>query len=165
MFFCYNARRNKKGDNRLPQDKLGLRQIIFTQGLFVAWIVVLVATLCSLYFSEIVGYIPCELCWYQRILMYPLVIILAMAVIRKDNDISVYIIPISGLGMFISLYHYTLQKGVFFNHIADGCTLIPCTTIYINWLGFITIPFLAFTAFIIITILSTLVWKYSRNEE
>lgn len=140
----------------------GWQAFIHTQGLFMAWLVALVATLGSLYFSEIVGYIPCELCWYQRILMYPLVLILTVAILRKENDIYAYVLPFSSLGIVVSLIHYGQQKGVI-GQIGEGCSMIPCTTIYINWFGFITIPFLALLAFMAITILNLLLWKMNRK--
>ena len=75
------------------------------QGLSLAWVVATVATIGSLYFSEIEGYIPCNFCWYQRILMYPLVIILGIATARKDFNQIIYVLPISIIGMGISSTH------------------------------------------------------------
>jgi disulfide bond formation protein DsbB len=105
--------------------------------LLLAWVAALIATIGSLYFSEVLHYIPCTLCWYQRIFMYPLAIILGMAFYRNDNDIAKYTLPLSIIGMLISGYH-------------------------INWLGFITIPILAFTAFTIITICLVFI---ARNQK
>src|SRR5690606_10380249 len=104
-----------------------------------------------------------ELCWYQRIFMYPLIFLLTVAILRKENHMAVYILPLSIVGLCISIFHYGKQKG-FFGTIADGCSIIPCTTIYINWLGFITIPFLAFIAFLMISVLNLFLWKYTRKE-
>lgn len=142
--------------------KTGWQTWIMTQAVFLSWIVALVATLGSLYFSEVVGYIPCDLCWYQRIFMYPLVFLLTVAYLRKDNQISIYVLPLSIIGLCISLFHYGKQQE-WFGSLADGCTIVPCTTVYINWFGFITIPFLAFTAFLIITILNLFLWTYVRK--
>ena len=106
----------------------------------------------SLYFSEVAGYIPCRLCWEQRILMYPLTVIIAVGLLTKDQKLPFYILPFSVLGIGFSTYHYLLQK----TDLVGGATAcqegVPCTTMWFNWLGFITIPFLALTAFMIITI-------------
>lgn len=120
--------------------------------LYFAWIVSVVATLGSLYFSEIRGFIPCELCWFQRILMYPLSLILGIAAYNNERSIKKYVLPLSILGGSISLYHYMLQKVPGFAPITPCTSGVPCNVDYINWLGFITIPFLALIAFILITI-------------
>ena len=76
-------------------------------------IIALVASLGSLYFSEVLLYVPCELCWYQRILMYPLVILLGIAAVKKDAGIVTYVLPLSIIGGSISIYHYLIQKVAF----------------------------------------------------
>ncbi|GIN41468.1 disulfide oxidoreductase [Heyndrickxia oleronia] len=120
---------------------------------YVAWIISIIATLGSLYFSEVRNFIPCTLCWYQRILMYPLVIILGISILKKDKNSSIYVLPFSIIGFFLAFYHYLTQKFTFFQSI-EACEIgIPCTTIYINWLGFITIPLLSCLAFLTISIL------------
>lgn len=132
--------------------------------LHLSWVVALVATLGSLYFSEILHYLPCKLCWYQRILMYPLVIILAIAAVRKDTKQYLYVLPLSVWGMGISLYHYLMQKTSWFKEAATGCGPVPCDVDYINWLGFITIPFLALVAFTLITVLHLLLLAAERKS-
>lgn len=127
--------------------------------LFTAWAASFTAMLGSLYFSEIVGYEPCELCWYQRIFMYPLVLILGIAVARKDMKAAVYSLAMSGIGGLISLYHYGIQKIDFLSDTAPACGRVPCTGMYINWFGFVTIPFLAFLAFAIIFSTSLIILK------
>ncbi len=132
--------------------------------LFLAWGTSVIAMAGSLYFSEIKQYEPCELCWYQRILMYPLVILLLIAYMKKDFKISLYTSVLSGIGACISLYHYLIQKITFFSETAPACGRVPCTGQYINWGGFITIPFLALTAFIIIFILSLYMLKNIKED-
>ncbi len=127
--------------------------------LFTAWAASFTAMLGSLYFSEIAGYEPCELCWYQRIFMYPLAFLLGIAVARKETSAAVYSLVLSGIGGFISLYHYGIQKIGFLSDTAPACGRVPCTGMYINWFGFITIPFLALTAFAIIFTASLLILK------
>lgn len=127
------------------------------------WIISLVATLGSLYFSEIRGYEPCELCWYQRILMYPIVLITTVAYIQKNARIAVTTAVFSCIGGAISLYHYGIQKIDFLGDTSIVCGRVPCTGQYINWLGFITIPFLALMAFILIAITSFYIMKVSKE--
>lgn len=131
--------------------------------IFVAWAVSVIAMFGSLYFSEIRQYEPCELCWYQRIVMYPFVIILGIATVLKDYRISLYSMVLSIIGAGISLYHYGLQKTALLADIAPACGRVPCTSAYINWFGFITIPFLALTAFIIIFICSFIIWRKTKE--
>ncbi|NPC94156.1 disulfide bond formation protein B [Bacillus sp. WMMC1349] len=120
--------------------------------LYGAWIVSLTATIGSLYFSEIRRFIPCELCWYQRIMMYPLVLILGIATFQGDARVKKYVIPLAAVGAIISLTHYLQQKLPWFSGIKPCVTGVPCTGQYVNWFGFMTIPFLALTAFMLIII-------------
>nr|WP_295974055.1 disulfide oxidoreductase [uncultured Bacillus sp.] len=133
--------------------------------LFTAWAASVIAMFGSLFFSEIRQFEPCELCWYQRILMYPLTVLLGIAVVKKDYKISIYSMVLSIIGGGISLYHYLIQKVPFISETAPACGRIPCTGQYINWVGFITIPFLALVAFITIFICSLLIWKRSKEEK
>lgn len=107
----------------------------------------------SLYFSEVMGFLPCVLCWYQRILMYPLAGILTIGLLRRDAKLPVYVLPFSILGMGFSTYHYLLEKTDWFGGVEVCQAGVSCTIQWINWLGFITIPFLALTAFTIITVM------------
>ncbi len=131
--------------------------------LFAVWATSFLATMGSLYFSEIRGYTPCELCWYQRIFMYPIVILLTAAIIKKDAKAALYSATLSGIGGAISIYHYSVQKINFIADSSPSCGLVPCTGEYINWLGFITIPFLALTAFTIIFVLSISILKQLKG--
>ena len=126
--------------------------------------VALVATGGSLYFSEVRLFIPCTLCWYQRILMYPLVIVLGIASYRQDKGVVPYTLPLAVFGGGISLFHYLEQKVPGFG-APELCRAggVPCTGEYINWLGFITIPFLALTAFTLISLL-LLVTLWSHRQ-
>lgn len=133
------------------------------KSLVLSWITALIATLGSLYFSEVLHYIPCTLCWYQRIFMYPLAIILGIAVYRNDQGIYKYVLPLSMIGMLISGYHTLLQKIPYFQQFEMCTTGVPCSKDYLNWLGFITIPLMAFIGFTIITICLIVIAR--RKEE
>jgi len=123
--------------------------------LYFAWLVSVVATSGSLYFSEIKGFIPCDLCWFQRIFMYPLVVILGIGTFQSDISVKKFVLPLSIVGGLISLFHYLEQKVPGFGGIRPCVSGVPCSAEYINWFGFVTIPFLAFTAFTLITISMT----------
>lgn len=131
---------------------------------YIAFIQSIVAMLGSLYYSEIKHFTPCVLCWYQRILMYPLVIIIAVGILRKDKKLYQYVLPMSILGWFIALYHVLLQKGILPEAVAP-CTLgASCTTKYTGYFGLITIPVMSLTAFTVITICMLLYRKIQKKS-
>lgn len=118
-----------------------------------ALLIAIVSTLGSLYFSEILSLTPCILCWYQRICMYPLIIILSVGIWKKDKNVWYYALPLSIIGLLIAVYHNLLYYNIIPESVAP-CTLgISCTTRQIELLGFITIPFMSLCAFIAITLL------------
>lgn len=124
--------------------------------LYVALLVAWVATLGSLYFSEIAGYVPCTLCWYQRILMYPLSLVLAIGLIRRDENLPLFVLPFSLMGLGFATYHYLLEKTDLFG-ASTVCQMgVSCVIPWINWFGFITIPFLSLVGFLMITVLSAI---------
>ena len=131
---------------------------------YTAWIQSIVATLGSLYFSEIKHYTPCTLCWYQRIFMYPLVLLLAIAILRKDKQIHMYVLPMSVIGWGIALYHVLLQKGILPESIAPCILGASCTTKYVGYFGFITIPVMSLTAFSVIIIFMIIFLKNERKS-
>jgi disulfide bond formation protein DsbB len=127
-----------------------------------ALLVAIVATLGSLYYSEVRNFVPCVLCWYQRILMYPLVAIILVGLISRDEYLPRYVLPLSVLGIFVSTYHYMVQWGLIGG--SNVCVAgVPCTARYVNYLGFITIPFQALIGFILITIFMWLTLR-ARNS-
>ena len=121
--------------------------------LWLAWIVALVATLGSLYYSEIAHFVPCKLCWYQRICMYPLAVILLVAAVRRERRIWMYVLPQAVVGAGFALYHTQLQA--FPSQGSSFCTTLePCTVRYVWQFGFVSLPFMALSAFsFIITML------------
>lgn len=141
------------------------REQLAEYSLFAAWAIATVATAGSLFFSEIMRYVPCELCWYQRILMYPLVLLLGVAIVRKDYGQSRYALIFALIGACISTYHYLLQKVPGLSELGSACGIVPCNAQYINWLGFITIPFLALIAFVLIAGLSVYSMRLAKGGE
>jgi len=120
--------------------------------LLFAFVIALIATLGSLFYSEIAGYIPCKLCWYQRIFMYPLPILLGIALFKKDNKISSYAIPLSIIGGIISIYHYSTQ--ILNNSAICSAESVTCASKIFFSYGYITIPIMALTAFALIIFLT-----------
>lgn len=117
--------------------------------LWLAFGVATTATLGSLYLSEIVHLIPCTYCWYQRIAMYPLVIILGIAAWRKDHGIRVYAATLATIGAVIAGYHRLIQA--FPDLGGSACSSgVPCTAAYFTLFGFVTIPYMALSAFALI---------------
>lgn len=117
----------------------------------IAFIVSLTATLGSLFFSEVAHYEPCKLCWLQRIFMYPLPIIFGVSLWNKYKDAFNYVLPLSAIGLAIAAYHYYYQ--------VTGSPLIPCSTVgfsvscserFFTYYGYITIPWMSFSAFVMI---------------
>ena len=120
--------------------------------LYIALLAAWIATLGSLYFSEVAGFVPCTLCWYQRILMYPLSLLLALGLWRQDANLPILVLPFSLLGLCFSTYHYLLEKTHLFTSHGVCQAGVSCTTAWINWFGFVTIPFLALVGFLIISV-------------
>lgn len=124
-----------------------------SSGLWVMCAVTTGAMVGSLYFSEHVGYAPCKLCWYQRIAMYSIAIITFVAALRRDKNIARYSLVLASLGLVVSTYHYLLE---WFPQLESNvCSLdVPCTTIWFRELGFVTLCFMAGSAFIAVIAIS-----------
>lgn len=116
--------------------------------LYLAWIIALLATVGSLFFSEVMDLPPCVLCWYQRIAMYPLVVIIGVGILTNDARMKNYALPVCLIGLAISVYHNLLYYGLIPESVAPCVEGISCTSRQIEWLGFITIPLMALTAFV-----------------
>ena len=136
---------------------------ITPRAILLGFIVALTATLGSLYLSEIRGFEPCKLCWFQRVFMYPLPIILGVSLWKKTKDVWQYVLPLSVIGLLIAVYHYYYQ--------VTGSTLIPCSTVgfsvscsqrFFTYFGYITIPWMSLSAFALITTAMLLV-KYQKR--
>jgi disulfide bond formation protein DsbB len=123
--------------------------------LVLGFCVAAVATLGSLYFSEVAHFVPCRLCWYQRICMYPLVPLLGMAAFRRDLGIRLYAGALAGIGALISTYHVLLER---FPSLEGGvCEATnPCTIIWVERFGYLTIPAMALSAFALLLALLAL---------
>ena len=124
------------------------------------FLISLIATVGSLFFSEVMEFIPCTMCWYQRIFMYPLVIIFLINLLYPDEKLFKYAFPLVLLGLALSVYHNLLMFGIIDEKIVPCVQGVPCSTRYIDWLGFITIPFLSLVSFLSIFLLML----FSKNQ-
>lgn len=121
---------------------------------YAAWTIAVLATAGSLSLGWIFHLAPCDLCWYQRVFMFPLTIILGIGILRRDtNNATTYALPLAIAGAVVAAYHSLLQWGIIHQAILPCVSTIPCATKQINWLGFITIPFMSLLAFALIIFL------------
>lgn len=133
--------------------------------LFASWLIALVSLMGSMFFSEIMKFPPCVLCWYQRIMMYPLVIVLIAGMFPLDKRVLRYSLPFAILGWIVALYHNLLHYGIVPESASPCVQGVPCSTVYINWLGFITIPMLSFISFSTIVVLLLIFKQRIKNEK
>jgi disulfide bond formation protein DsbB len=117
--------------------------------------VAIVSTLGSLYYSEVANFPPCRLCWFQRIGMYPLAVILSIAAWRRDSAVRWYALPLATAGGLVSVYHILVER--YPSLEAGSCDPTnPCSIIWVERLGYVTIPTMALSGFALITILLVL---------
>jgi len=137
-----------------------LNSFLNKKSVIFAFIVALTATSGSLFLSEVALFEPCVFCWYQRILMYPLVFILGVALWKKRKDVWNYVLPISFFGLILASYHYKIQ--------ISPDALIPCRTVgfsiscserFFTYFGYITIPWMSLSAFLLITMFMVILKK------
>lgn len=137
----------------LPPVRSSLRRAGFGEmSIWMAMLVALTATAGSLVYSEVYGFEPCRYCWYQRIAMYPLVPVLLVGALRRDPAVRYYGLPLSFVGAAIAVWHYLIQS---FPSLDPGaCTTgVPCSAKYVDVFGFVSIPFMALSGFVLISVL------------
>lgn len=125
-----------------------------------AFLQALVATSGSLYLSNFLGWEPCRMCWFQRILIYPIVAITAVGILFEKEDVSDYVIPLALIGIPISGYHYLVQRYDQFHSAGCSVLSVSCETKYTFVLGYISIPMMALTALVAILVL---MWRFSSE--
>lgn len=135
--FCYVMRMPVKGRDFL---------------LYAAWAVALLATVGSLFFSEVMGLPPCVLCWYQRIAMYPLVPVIATGILVRDRRVRAYALPLALAGLAVSVYHNLLYYGVIPETLTPCSEGASCTERQIEWFGFVTIPLMGLASFVAVAL-------------
>lgn len=141
---------------------VGLRRLVLQRSQWMAFAVALTATLGSLYFSEIAGLPPCEFCWFQRICMYPLAVVLLIGLVKRDEGAWQYAVALAAIGLLFSLYHYQLEL---FPEQKTFCTsAVPCSARLVNEFGFISLAFMAGAGFTSVLALAGARWRARRIE-
>ncbi len=132
--------------------------------ILLCFLLALIATLGSLFFSEIMHFVPCSMCWYQRIFMYPLVLIFLIALLYPDDKTFKYAMPIVSIGLFFAIYHNLLMFKIIPEKIVPCVQGVPCSTRYLD-MGFITIPFLSLLTYALLFVLLFLGNKGKKDEK
>ncbi len=132
---------------------------------FFCFLIASIASLGSLFFSEVMKFVPCSMCWYQRIFMYPLVFIFLINIMYPDKKVIKYSLPLVLIGLIISIYHNLLMWDIIPETIVPCVSGVPCSTVYINWFNFITIPLLSLSAYSSIFILLLILKRKFKNEK
>ena len=127
-----------------------LGRTIGDQAALVGFLVALVTTAGSLYYSEHLGFIPCELCWYQRIAMYPLTVILGVGWLRRDTRVWITATPFVAVGAPLSLYHWLVERVPSFAESSSCSVAAPCSAPYFEKLGFVTLAWMCLSSFLLI---------------
>jgi len=131
--------------------------------IFGAWLIATVSTLGALFFGEVMQLPPCVLCWYQRICMFPLVLILPVGLFPLERKVVRYALPLAGIGWLFAVFHVLLIAGVIPESIEPCTQGVPCSEKVIEWFGFVTIPLLAVVAFS--AIIAVLVLAHFRSSK
>lgn len=124
--------------------------------LFLAWLLAAASTLGALFFSEVMKLAPCELCWWQRIFMFPLVLMLPLGLFPLDPRVVRYALPLALAGLGFALFHWLLVLGVIPENIRPCTKGVPCSEVTLQWFGFLNLPLLSVVAFSIIVALLAL---------
>ncbi|MDJ0770369.1 MAG: disulfide bond formation protein B [Ilumatobacter sp.] len=148
---------------RLPiAARLGGRVVAWRAELTLA--VAGVSTLGSLYFSEVADYVPCRLCWYQRIAMYPIAVVAVVALIRRDGNARFYVAPMALVGAGISGYHYLIERGVLRDTESCGLFGPACADVWFEEFGFVTLAFMALAGFVAILVVNLVPFPASKES-
>lgn len=142
-----------------------MKEFIKKNALYGAFAIALMAMVGSLYFSEVLKYTPCLLCWYLRIATYPLIVTIGYAIYKKSYDFVVPSIILASLGLVVSIYHNLLYYKFIPERLAPCTAGVSCTSRYIHSLGFIDIPFLGLVGVTSILILLIIHWKANAPQK
>ncbi len=130
---------------------------------FIAWLIASASTLGALFFGEVMRLPPCSLCWYQRIFMFPMALILPFGLFPFDRGVVRAALPLAGLGALVAAFHVLLVAGIIPERLEPCKQGVPCSETVIEWFGFVTIPLLSFVAFAAIATLLT--FAYYRSSK
>jgi disulfide bond formation protein DsbB len=151
-------------NRRLSSLANGLIEWIGPQARALAFVVAALTTAGSLYYSLVAHFIPCELCWYQRIAMYPLAAILLVGLVRRDSAVRWYALPLIAVGAPLSLYHWLVERVPAFAQTSSCSAVAPCTAPYFQEMGFVTLAFMALSSFLLIGTLLLMDRAYELGE-
>ena len=130
---------------------------------FGAWLVASTSTLGALFFGEVMNLPTCVLCWYQRIFMFPLVLLLPIGMFPFDRKVVRYALPLAALGWLFAAFHVLLVAGVIPESVTPCTQGVPCSEQVIAWFGFVSIPLLSLAAFS--GIIALLVLAHRRDSK
>ncbi|MBU6501013.1 MAG: disulfide bond formation protein B [Patescibacteria group bacterium] len=164
LFLLFAAFKEKPAENSDADAVWKLLGFFKDRALIFSFLIALIAMIVSLFYSDIVGFVPCVLCWWQRIFLYPQVVILGVALSNKSKKWWQYTIPLSVIGGAISIYNSYLQFG--------GSSLVPCAAngssdcahVYFMEYGYVTIPTMALTGFVLLLLLGILARRRESEE-
>ena len=128
--------------------------------IFICWLIAAISSLGSLFFSEVMAFAPCALCWYQRIFMFPLVFVFLSGLFPLDQNVVKYALPISMVGWAFAFYHFLVYSGFIPERLQPCGDGVPCSETYIDLFGFLTIPMLSLLSF---TAIIVLLFVYKRR--
>ena len=165
LAFIYHKTFKKK----LPVFIINIKAFVTYNAILFAFILTLGATIGSLVYSEVIGFPACDLCWYQRALIYPQVIILGVALLKKNKEIFDYVLWLNILGIIIGGYQYVMQI-IGYSGPCPVSGIVDCFTKDVFEFGYITIPMMSITVFVIIIVLTFMaknkpLEKVSKNEK
>jgi disulfide bond formation protein DsbB len=131
--------------------------------LFACWLIACVSALGSLFFSEVMGFAPCVLCWYQRIAIFPLVLMLPLGLFPFDPKVAKFALPLTVAGLLTAVYHNLLYAGLIPRGLQPCAQGVPCTEKYIELFGFLSIPLLSLLALAAMTALLIIVKRRNHS--
>ncbi|PJC37597.1 disulfide bond formation protein B [Candidatus Peregrinibacteria bacterium CG_4_9_14_0_2_um_filter_41_14] len=156
---------------KFKKKEIKLSQLLSKHGVLFAWFVSFSAMAASLFYSEYAKYPPCELCWIQRIFFYPQVLILGIAMYKKDKNVTRYALPMAIIGLLVAIYQYIAQmltaagNTIIDSFVPCGASGAPsCTEFYFLKFGYITIPLMSLTGFVLITMLLLFAHKNATKK-
>jgi disulfide bond formation protein DsbB len=151
-------------EGAVPVDRTGGFEIGGAWTLvFVAWLIATSSTLGALFFGEVMQLPPCSLCWYQRIFMFPMALVLPFGLFPFDRNVVRSMLPLPAVGLLLAAVHVLLVEGIIPERIAPCRQGVPCSETVIEWFGFVTIPLLSFMAFAAIAVLLILAFLRSSK--
>ena len=130
---------------------------------YAAWLTASIATLASVFLGEIMGLPICRLCWYQRIALYPLVVVLPAAILLRDRHVNFYAMPLAAAGLAFAVYHNLLYYHVIETPLTPCAAEVPCTARQLELFGFLTIPLMSLGTFALIVLLLICFQRSSRK--